>query len=174
MEPNFYENLFSDKDKDKKELIKQMNRLLDESLDNFILLRQNQAKEKINIEERLDLIFIFVKGEHIDYSLKIESEHIEKLYKLFKPKKFKKEMERLLNSLSRNLIYIENETIKSFYNDILLNPSLTAIIEIAVIIMLLTLPANPSTPSVKLTAFVLPSITKIVNGIYIHIGKFRL
>ena len=78
---------------------------------------------KINIEERLDLIFIFVKGEHIDYSLKIESEHIEKLYKLFKPKKFKKEMERLLNSLSRNLIYIENETIKSFYNDILLNPN---------------------------------------------------
>ena len=50
MEPNFYENLFSDKDKDKKELIKQMSRLLDESLDNFILLRQNQAKEKINIE----------------------------------------------------------------------------------------------------------------------------
>ena len=40
---------------------------------------------KINVEERLDLIFIFVKGEHIDYSLKIESEHIEKLYKLFKP-----------------------------------------------------------------------------------------
>ena len=77
---------------------------------------------KINIEERLDLIFIFVKGEHIDYSLKIESEHIEKLYKLFKPKKFKKEMERLLNSLSRNLIYIDNETIKSFYKDILLNP----------------------------------------------------
>ena len=77
---------------------------------------------KINIEERLDLIFIFVKGEHIDYSLKIGSEHIEKLYKLFKPKKFKKEMERLLNSLSRNLIYIENEAIKSFYNDILLNP----------------------------------------------------
>ena len=77
---------------------------------------------KINIEERLDLIFIFVKGEHIDYSLKIESEHIEKLYKLFKPKRLKKEMERLLNSLTRNLIYIENETIKSFYNDILLNP----------------------------------------------------
>ena len=91
------------------------------------IINENEIYEgiyshKINIEERLDLIFIFVKGEHIDYSLKIGSEHIEKLYKLFKPKKFKKEMERLLNSLSRNLIYIENETIKSFYNDILLNP----------------------------------------------------
>jgi len=91
------------------------------------IINENEIYEgiyshKINIEERLDLIFIFVKGELIDYSLKIGSEHIEKLYKLFKPKKFKKEMERLLNSLSRNLIYIDNEAIKSFYNDILLNP----------------------------------------------------
>ena len=31
-------------------------------------------------------------------------------------------MQKLLNFLSRNLKYIENETIKSFYKDILLNP----------------------------------------------------
>ena len=78
----------------------------------------------LNIEERLDLIFIFVKGEYTNFRLrlKIESNHIEQLYKLFKQKKFQKEMQKLLNFLSRNLKYIENETIKSFYKDILLNP----------------------------------------------------
>ena len=76
----------------------------------------------LNIQERLDLIFIFVKGEFTKYRIKIESKHIEQMYKLFKPIKFKKEMQKLLNFLSRNLKYIENETIKSFYKDILLNP----------------------------------------------------
>ena len=50
MEPNFYENLILEKDKDNKELILKMSKLLDESLDSLILLRQNQAKEKKNIE----------------------------------------------------------------------------------------------------------------------------
>ena len=77
----------------------------------------------MNIHERLDLIFIFVRGEFTKYRIKIESKHIEQLYKLFKPKKFQKEMQKLLNFLSRNLKYIENETIKSFYKDILLNPN---------------------------------------------------
>ena len=78
----------------------------------------------LNIEERFDLIFIFVKGEYSNFRLrlKIESNHIEQLYRIFKQKQFQKEMQKLLNYLSRNLIYIENETIKSFYKDILLNP----------------------------------------------------
>ena len=46
MESNFYENLIPEKDKDNRELIKKMSKLLDESLDSFILLRQNQSKEK--------------------------------------------------------------------------------------------------------------------------------
>ena len=46
-----------------------------------------------------------------------------------------------------------------------------AIIAIAVNIIALTLPANPSTPSVKFTALVAPNITNIVNGIYNHIGR---
>ena len=78
----------------------------------------------LNIEERLDSIFIFVKGEYNNFKLrlKIESNNIEQLYKLFKPKKFQNEMQKLLNYLSRNLKYMEIETIKSFYKDILLNP----------------------------------------------------
>ena len=77
----------------------------------------------INIEERLDFIFVFIKGEYTHYNLKIESNHLEQLYKLFKKKEFKNEMQCLLNTLSRNLKYIENETIKLFYKDILLNPN---------------------------------------------------
>ena len=34
--------------------------------------------------------------------------------------------------------------------------------------------ARPSTPSVRLTAFVVASITNIINGMYIYIGKFKL
>ena len=49
MELNFYENLVQSEDKDKKELIKKMSKLLDDSLDSFIELRKRQKNEKINI-----------------------------------------------------------------------------------------------------------------------------
>ena len=59
MESNFYENLIPEKDKDNRELIKKMGKLLDESLDSFILLRQNQSKEKNNIEIKPSKKIIF-------------------------------------------------------------------------------------------------------------------
>ena len=40
-----------------------------------------------------------------------------------------------------------------------------------VVIIAATLALNPSIPSVKLTAFVVASITKIANGIYTKTGK---
>ena len=53
MEPNFYENIIPNEDKEKCELIKKMNKLLDESIESFLLLRQreergmnNNSKEK--------------------------------------------------------------------------------------------------------------------------------
>ena len=53
MEPNFYENMIPNEDKEKCELIKKMNKLLDESIESFLLLRQreergmnNNSKEK--------------------------------------------------------------------------------------------------------------------------------
>jgi len=39
-----------------------------------------------------------------------------------------------------------------------------------VIIIVAILVAKPSTPSVRLIAFDVPTITKIANGIYNHIG----
>ena len=75
---------------------------------------------KINIEERLDLIFMF--NRYKQYKIEIKIDDFKKLYKLFKPKIFKKEMLKLLNRFSRNLSYFQIDTIQSFYKDILLNP----------------------------------------------------
>ena len=49
-------------------------------------------------------------------------------------------------------------------------PNITPITVKAVIIIVVTLVANPSIPSVKFTAFVVPNNTNIANGIYNHIG----
>ena len=49
MEPNFYENIVPKEDKEQKELIKKMSKLLDESLDSLIELRKRQKNEKVNI-----------------------------------------------------------------------------------------------------------------------------
>ena len=51
-------------------------------------------------------------------------------------------------------------------------PNIVAIIVKHVIIIADTVDDNPSIPSVKFTAFVVPSITNIANGIYAYIGMF--
>ena len=75
---------------------------------------------KINIEERLDIIFIFNRYKQCD--INIDTENLKKLYKLFRKKEFKKEMQKFLNILSKNLNFIKKETIHDFYKDIILNP----------------------------------------------------
>ena len=49
MEPNFYEKIVSEKDDNKKNLVKKMSELLDDSLESFISIRQRQSKETKNI-----------------------------------------------------------------------------------------------------------------------------
>ena len=75
---------------------------------------------KINIEERLDIIFIFNRYKQCD--IKLDTENLKKLYKLFRRKVFKKEMQKLLNIISKNLNFIDKDTIHDFYKDIILNP----------------------------------------------------
>ncbi len=48
MEPNFYEKIVSEKDDNKKNLVKKMSELLDDSLESFISIRQRQSKENKN------------------------------------------------------------------------------------------------------------------------------
>ena len=75
---------------------------------------------KLNIEERLDIIFHFIIYKKS--GLKLDIDNMKQLYKLFKPKIFKKEMEKLFGLITKNLKYLSKETIHSFYKDILLNP----------------------------------------------------
>ena len=75
---------------------------------------------KSNIEERLDIIFIFNRYKQLN--IKIDIDNVKKIYNLFKPKKFKMEMQKFLNNITKNLRFIEKETIHSFYKDIITNP----------------------------------------------------
>ena len=52
MEPNFYENIIPNEDKEKCELIKKMNKLLDESIESFLLLRQREERGMNNNKEK--------------------------------------------------------------------------------------------------------------------------
>ena len=75
---------------------------------------------KANIEERLDLIFLFNRFKQ--HELKLDIINLKKIYTLFKPNKFKNEMQKLLNIITRNLRAFEKETIHSFYKEIIINP----------------------------------------------------
>ena len=52
MEPNFYESIIPNEDKEKCELIKKMNKLLDESIESFLLLRQREERGMNNNKEK--------------------------------------------------------------------------------------------------------------------------
>ena len=47
MEPNFYENIVPSEDKEKKELIQKMSKLLDDSLDTFLEVRKRQQNVEV-------------------------------------------------------------------------------------------------------------------------------
>ena len=73
--------------------------------DNFVpdekLSYEGIYPHKLNIKDRLVFIFTFSNDDYSHYKLKIESKQIGQLYKLFRPVKFKKEMQILLNLLSK-------------------------------------------------------------------------
>ena len=52
MDPNFYESIIPNEDKEKCELIKKMNKLLDESIESFLLLRQREERGMNNSKEK--------------------------------------------------------------------------------------------------------------------------
>ena len=76
---------------------------------------------KSNIEERLDLIFLFNSFKL--HELKLDIINLKSIYTLFKPKKFKNEMQKLLNIITKNLRFFEKDTMHSFYKDIIINPN---------------------------------------------------
>ena len=89
------------------------------------------AKEKIyegiyphnvNIEERLKLIFYFFKKSENNYGLLLKGKkHIEKIYQLFKPEKYKEEQKKFYEIFTRNISEIDDLILMEFFKDILQN-----------------------------------------------------
>ena len=73
----------------------------------------------INIEQRLTLIFYFLK-KNLDFMIE-GKKHLEKLYQIFKPEKFKEER-RIFNEIMTSCIEkLSNTLLIEFYRDILQN-----------------------------------------------------
>ena len=79
---------------------------------------------KINIEQRLKLIFDFSKKSSVNYGLDIyEKKYIEKVYKIFNSDKYKSELKNFYEIFSRNIKEIDEKIISDFFTDILQNKS---------------------------------------------------
>ena len=79
---------------------------------------------KINIEQRLKLIFYFSKkssnNEGLDLS---EKKNIEKVYQIFNTDKYKKDLKKFYEIFSRNINDIDEKIILDFFVDIIQNKS---------------------------------------------------
>ena len=77
---------------------------------------------KINMEQRLKIIFYFFKKSLNNYGLNVKDQkHIEKVYKIFKPKKYKDELKKFYEIFTNNINEIEDEILFDFFKDILMN-----------------------------------------------------
>ena len=124
-----------DFDKNLEDILKK----LDEKFDIITLLKDdlirylniidnNHSPEEIyegiyphstNISQRLNLIFYFLKKNY-DFMVK-GKKHLEKLYNIFKPEKFKEERKKFNDIMTKNIGKLNNEILTEFYKDILQN-----------------------------------------------------
>ena len=75
-----------------------------------------------NIEQRLKLIFYFFKKNDDNYGLNIKGKkHIEKIYQIFKPEKYKEELKKFYEIFTRNINEIDELILEEFFTDILQN-----------------------------------------------------
>ena len=106
---NFYENLIPEKDKENRELIKKMSNLIDESLDSFILLRQRQSKDKVNIQIK--------PSKKISFEIRDEPRYIgDEISSLFYSRNRNERLERIrrMDEETENLErLIENDNIET-------------------------------------------------------------
>ena len=73
----------------------------------------------INIEERLNLIFYFLKNNY--NSMAQGKKHLEKLYHILKPEKYIEEKKKFFEIISKNIQRLNNEFLTEFYTDVLQN-----------------------------------------------------
>ena len=73
----------------------------------------------ISIEQRLIIIFYFLKK---NYDFMVQGKkHLEKLFDIFKPEKYKEERKKFYEILSKSIGKLNNELLTEFYKDILQN-----------------------------------------------------
>ena len=73
----------------------------------------------INISERLNLIFYFIKRNY-DFMLQ-GKKHLEKIYQILKPEKFKEERKKFYEIMTKSTGKLDNSLLTEFYKDILQN-----------------------------------------------------
>ena len=73
----------------------------------------------VNIEQRLDLIFYFLK-RNFDFMFQ-GKKHLEKLYKILKPDKCREERRKFFKIMSKCIDRINKDLLNEFYTDILQN-----------------------------------------------------
>ena len=74
----------------------------------------------INIEQRLKLIFYFFKKSENNYGIVVKGKkHIEKIYQIFKLKKFKEERKKFYEIFTKNMNEIDNLILIEFFRDTL-------------------------------------------------------
>ena len=99
------------------------------------LLPSNYANEKykeqiyegiyphyINVEQRLKIIFYFFRKNMDNYGLNVKGKkHIEKIYQIFKPDKYKEEKKKFYEIFTRNINEIDDTILEEFFKDIIEN-----------------------------------------------------
>ena len=76
----------------------------------------------INIEQRLKIIFYFFKKSYNNYGLDIKGKkHIEKIYQIFKPEKYKEELKKFYEIFTGNINEIDDIILEKYFKDILQN-----------------------------------------------------
>ena len=85
----------------------------------------------INVETRLNLIFYFIKKNYNTNVFVLEGKKLlEKIYEVFKYKKFKEERKKFYEIITKNISQIDNILLMEFYEDIFKNKEIFDVKEI--------------------------------------------
>ena len=99
------------------DLVRYLNILEDNHSDKEIY--EGIYPHSINIEERLNLIFYFLKNNY--NSMAQGKKHLEKIYHILKPEKYTEEKKKFYEIVSKSIGKLDNDFLTEFYTDVLQN-----------------------------------------------------
>jgi ubiquitin C-terminal hydrolase len=133
--PKLLSVIENDFDEELEDILKGLNQkydiitLLIDDLIRYLNISENKFSEfeiyegiyphSINISERLNLIFYFIKR---NYEFMLQGKkHLEKIYQILKPEKFKEERKKFYEIMTKSTGKLDNSLLTEFYKDILQN-----------------------------------------------------